>query len=1170
MAGLLSSVSPVFASHLSSTGSTVQSVSAGVVSANVAHGRVGVANGDRSCGVDQVVSRGLSRSSKKVSAEEQYKKLTKNQLSDGSGGYSFESSCGADASVNALTSASARSSIDVDGTTNDWFLEENNTINWSVNTRSVNTTGARFAGGQMRGVSSFTLCPSARDDGDIVCIGPNANAGWNNRKGVALGKDAISPERAIRGQLLGYNPMTNEWSTNSSGAWKATYDPVSFGTEDGRVTRQITGVAAGRLDTDAANVAQLKALRDWVQREGFDWEISVQGNRWKVSAGQTVHFREGKNINISSGEKGGSPVLNFGLADNVELKSIEIVDGPKIDGNGIDAKNKKITNLAEGKITAESTDAVSGKQLFEVRQKIEKFDSTITSVREDIEKLSKGVNLALGGDADVEKSQQPKYTIQTKPYTGVENAFKGVDSKLTELAGKISVSVDPDGAYISHDSSNNKLSIGKDYLGTEVSIANKDKQARKLTGLKGGEIKEGSTEAITGAQLHGVDKAVKELTSTAQKAENDISKMAKNIDESLGGDSNILGEKRPVYSIQGVRLIGVGSAFINVNNALTELNRKVDDAVSELNKSLVAQEKGTNIITIGEGVVGDKISILNKDKNPRKLSGLKDGEVKESSKDAVTGNQLFELGSNISQYLGGGADVLKGTKPKYEIQTKSYDNVGAAFVGVDGTLTELDRKIKSAESSLIVHQEKDSHKITIGAKVEGGEISIANKTGGLRKLTGLEKGAVDAGSKDAVTGAQLNEVKEKFEPLNATVEKAENDVSTLNTKLNEFLGGEADVLGGKAPTYNIDSQKYTGVEDAFKGVDSKLTELSGKISTVEKNDLVKQEVSNIITIGGSVEGGEISIAGSAGLRKLTNLEDGQVNTDSTDAVTGKQLHKVQEKLDPLNVIVKKAESDVSTLVESLNKSLGGDADVLKGEQPKYEIQSESRTGVAAAFKGVDETLTDLSKQVAGVTEAMGNSLVAQDDSKITIGAKVEGGEISIASSQGLRKLTGLEEGTVDEGSTDAVSGKQLYKVEQNVKELTSTVEQAGSDVSKLATNLDLSLGGNSNVLEGTAPKYNIQKQDRTGVEDAFKGVDETLTKLSEQVESVTGVVTNSLVAQDDLNVITIGAKAEGDKISIVNSSKDPRTLTGLKDGKVDAGSTDAVTGNQLHKVDEDV
>ncbi|WP_152023254.1 hypothetical protein [Bartonella bovis] len=206
MAALLSGVSPVFASHLSSTGSKVQSVSAGAISASVAHGRVGVANGDRSCGVDQVVSRSSSRSGKKVSAKEQYKKLAKNQLSDGSGGYSF-------ASVNALTSASARSSINLDVAESDWFLEENSVINWSDNTRSIDATGARVTGGQTRGVIEQVLC---NPGGKSLCICEEIMA-MDNNFGIALRVKAT----AIRGSdFSNYNPITNELSTQDSHLWK--------------------------------------------------------------------------------------------------------------------------------------------------------------------------------------------------------------------------------------------------------------------------------------------------------------------------------------------------------------------------------------------------------------------------------------------------------------------------------------------------------------------------------------------------------------------------------------------------------------------------------------------------------------------------------------------------------------------------------------------------------------------------------------------------------------------------------------------------------------------------------------------------------------------------------------------------------------------------------------
>ncbi|MCL6230363.1 hypothetical protein, partial [Bartonella bilalgolemii] len=70
------------------------------------------------------------------------------------------------------------------------------------------------------------------------------------------------------------------------------------------------------------------------------------------------------------------------------------------------------------------------------------------------------------------------------------------------------------------------------------------------------------------------------------------------------------------------------------------------------------------------------------------------------STQAITGKQLFEVKSdvstiagNTSKYLGGKADILKGTAPTYTIQKTDYSNVGAAFAGVDGSLTEIYKEL---------------------------------------------------------------------------------------------------------------------------------------------------------------------------------------------------------------------------------------------------------------------------------------------------------------------------------------------------------------------------------------------------------------------------------------------------------------------------------------------
>ena len=77
--------------------------------------------------------------------------------------------------------------------------------------------------------------------------------------GVALGSEAVA---SVDKSVAGYDPSTDAASTKSTGAWKSTHAAISIGKADGSVTRQITGVAAGSKDTDAVNVAQLKAATD--------------------------------------------------------------------------------------------------------------------------------------------------------------------------------------------------------------------------------------------------------------------------------------------------------------------------------------------------------------------------------------------------------------------------------------------------------------------------------------------------------------------------------------------------------------------------------------------------------------------------------------------------------------------------------------------------------------------------------------------------------------------------------------------------------------------------------------------------------------------------------------------------------------------------------------------
>ena len=101
-----------------------------------------------------------------------------------------------------------------------------------------------------------------------VILGSEANAEKDG--GVALGADSVA---SVDKGAAGYDPSTDTASANTSAAWKATHAAVSVG-NGSTATRQITGVAAGTNDTDAVNVAQLKAIAGGTGSIHF---VSVKG-----------------------------------------------------------------------------------------------------------------------------------------------------------------------------------------------------------------------------------------------------------------------------------------------------------------------------------------------------------------------------------------------------------------------------------------------------------------------------------------------------------------------------------------------------------------------------------------------------------------------------------------------------------------------------------------------------------------------------------------------------------------------------------------------------------------------------------------------------------------------------------------------------------------------------
>ena len=148
---------------------------------------------------------------------------------------------------------------------------------------------------------------------DVVSIGHNANV--TAAGGVALGSSSVA---SVDKGVIGYDASGTDHSNDATGTWKSTAAAVSVGKEatptSAAVTRQITNVAAGTQDTDAVNVAQLKALENKTAAEAAKHTTVTAGDY--VTVTETDNSGQ-KNYTVT-GPKMGSADGTVKITDKVE------------------------------------------------------------------------------------------------------------------------------------------------------------------------------------------------------------------------------------------------------------------------------------------------------------------------------------------------------------------------------------------------------------------------------------------------------------------------------------------------------------------------------------------------------------------------------------------------------------------------------------------------------------------------------------------------------------------------------------------------------------------------------------------------------------------------------------------------------------------------------------
>ncbi|MBV4397056.1 YadA-like family protein [Advenella alkanexedens] len=1072
--------------------------------------------------------------------------------------------------------------LDTSGT----VLSDNAPCETTADSYTLNTEGGIAIGGnKITGLGANGMEAEATDITSIA-FGNNAKALSVNTIAVGTGAQAT----AAGSTALGAGAQAN--ATNSvalgNGSVATVANTVSVGSVGNE--RKITNVADGTVaagSTDAINGGQLHQLAistglGLVQQADNLAPITVG----KDSAGTVVDFtniaaQTRKLTGIADGELSATSTdAVTGKQLNATNQSIATLSDNAVQYDGADksmvtlggATGTTITNVQAGAVNATSSDAINGAQLYAGNQSIA---------------------TALGGGAAVNADgtiSAPSYAVDaTLPaFDNVGGALgnlagrvAGNETSITNIEGDITSIINGETGIVKQDATTRNITVGSETDGTVVDFTGTD-GVRTLTGLKDGELSATSTDAVTGNQLFNTNT---ELAATNANLDSTLA--------ALGGGAQVDPVSgtvtAPSYVLDDGTNTGVTTSFDNVGGALGNLDGRVTSNTGRITNiegdiTDITNDLGdltANAVTYTDAT---KTAINLAGAGGTTISNLKDGEVSASSTEAINGAQLYRSTSDLAAALGGNAVV----DADGNLTNVGYDFIAGTQTSVGDALLNLDTRVDSNTTNItnlmngtsgLVQQANGTAPITVGVAT-GGTIVDFTGTDGVRKLTGVANGSVAAGSTDAITGDQL---------------------FTSSKSVADALGGGSTVdptTGAvSAPEYELDDGTdsgtkvtVTGVEDALTNLDGRvasntteITTIKGDISNIQTDitnitngtlGIVKQNgTTRVITVGGDTDGAEVNFAGTAGVRKLTGIANGNVAAGSTEAVTGDQLNTTNVAVAAaLTALGGGASIDTNGVVTGPIYDIGGASfDNVGGALTNLDGRVTSNTNRITTIEGditnIKGDITNLDGRVTTIEGDItdiknGAAGIVKFDSaadKITVGSEVAGSSVDFTGTAGVRKLTGIADGELSATSSDAVTGKQLHATNQQVK--------ASSQFTASA------LGGGAKANDdGTFvnPLYALQEIQQDGSKKAvtFDNVGGALTSLNTSVASLQDQInTNTaigLVRQDSTTrVISVGGNTDGTEVNFANSNGEARVISGVAAGK---GPTDAVNVQQAQEM----
>ena len=814
-------------------------------------------------------------------------------------------------------------------------------------------------------------------------------------------------------------------------------------------------------------------------------------------------------------------------------------------------KTRQITNVAAG--TADS-DAVNVAQLRNVNLKVAGnsgnndvlLDNQTLTVKGDGSYVTTSVN---NQTIDVTLTDATKNKIDNAANKDLSNITDGGKSVIRDEAQKAVKVVAGKNTTITEGTDGTYKTYKVDVDAPDYQLVENSSAADKAYTVSGNKVDLTVQDAKNPANKKTV--TIKDIAS---KTELDDTK-TELINKGLKFDADNGGEKTNKLGSK-VTVAGDGT---NIDTTITQTGDDTTIKVALGQDINVNTVTATKTVKAGTATMGNQAVTDNKSatQNGNFVSGLDNKNWTLTDPAFVSGRAATEDQLKIVSDAVKAANAANASASDYRL-IANPNNAADGSYKVENN--QVDLKVKDEKSSDVKTVTiKDVASKTELDKVKDRSVKYDGNTGhdtvtlegaNGTKITNLKDGNVAAGSKDAVNGGQLHQVKQDLgdqitntkNDLNNKIDTTKQDLIDKGLKFDANTGGEkTNKLGSKVAVKGDNSNIITEISQDANG-DSTIDVKLGKNLNVE----------TITATGANGKDGKIGINGKDGV--TTNISvsrDGQPGVDGAAGTTTTRI--VYQKPDGSN-------EEVATLNDGLkfkgdmgatsNVKLNKQVDITGGVTSASDLATGNNIGVTSASVGADgnaKLQLQLAKNLTGLQSVTASDTVKAGTATV--------GNHTVADKKGGNQtgnfVTGLDNRTWDISDPTYVEGRAA--TEDQLKKVSDALKASNAS----ATDYRL-IANPNNAVDGSYKVENNQVD--------LKVKDEK----SSDVKTVTIKDIASKTELDKVKDRSVKYDGDTDKDTVTLEGPNGTKITNLKDGNVAAGSKDAVNGGQLHQVKQDL